>query len=130
LFTNKKKTDADAVYAQRKLMNALPTPIGYKILVKMYKVIEEKTKSGLYLPDQTKQDENTASLIAQVLEVGPDAYRDQTRFPSGPWCAKGDYVILRSYSGTRIKIDGEEYRLINDDTPEAVVPDPQKVERV
>ncbi len=111
-------------------MNALPTPIGYKILVKMHKVVEEKTKSGLYLPDQTKQDENTASLIAQVLEVGPDAYRDQVRFPSGPWCSKGDYIILRSYSGTRIKIEGEEYRLINDDTPEAVVPDPQKIERV
>jgi co-chaperonin GroES (HSP10) len=111
-------------------MNALPTPIGYKILVKMHKVVEEKTKSGLYLPDQTKQDENTASLIAQVIEIGPDAYKDPVRFPSGPWCAKDDYIILRSYSGTRIKIDGDEYRLINDDTPEAVVPDPGKVERV
>lgn len=111
-------------------MNTLPTPVGYKILVKMRKVVEEKTKSGLYLPDQTKQDENTASLIAEVLAIGPDAYRDPARFPNGAWCSVGDHVILRSYSGTRIKIANEEYRLINDDTPEAVVPDPDSVERV
>jgi len=111
-------------------MSALPTPVGYKILVKMHKVIEEKTKSGIYLPDQTKQDENTASLTAQVLAIGPDAYADPIKYPNGPWCSVGDFVIVRSYSGTRIKIDGEEYRLINDDSPEAVVPDPQKVERV
>lgn len=111
-------------------MNTLPTPVGYKILVKMRKVVEEKTKSGLYLPDQTKQDENTASLIAEVLSIGPDAYRDPAKFPNGAWCSIGDHVILRSYSGTRIKITNEEYRLINDDTPEAVVPDPDSVERV
>lgn len=111
-------------------MNTLPTPVGYKILVKMHKVVEDKTKGGLYLPDQTKQDENTASLIAQVVAVGCDCYKDSTRFPSGPWCSVGDYVVLRSYSGTRIKVDGEEYRLINDDTPEAVVPSPESVERV
>ncbi len=111
-------------------MNALPTPIGYKILVKMHKVVKEKTKGGLYIPDQSKHDENTASLIAQVVAIGPDAYKDSSRFPSGPWCSVGDCVILRSYSGTRMKIDGEEYRLINDDTPEAVVPNPEKVERV
>ena len=111
-------------------MSALPTPVGYKILVKMHKVIEEKTKSGIYLPDQTKQDENTASLTAQVLAIGTDAYADPIKYPNGPWCSVGDFVIVRSYSGTRIKIDGEEYRLINDDSPEAVVPDPQKVERV
>jgi co-chaperonin GroES (HSP10) len=111
-------------------MNTLPTPVGYKILVKMHKVVEEKTKSGLYLPDQTKQDENTASLIAQVLAIGSDAYKDPVRFPNGPWCSVGDHVIVRSYSGTRMKIDSEEYRLINDDTPEAVVPNPESVERV
>lgn len=111
-------------------MNTLPTPVGYKILVKMRKVVEEKTKSGLYIPDQAKQDENTASLIAEVLALGADAYQDSIKYPNGAWCSVGDHIILRSYSGTRIKIDGEEYRLINDDTPEAVVPDPDKVERV
>ncbi len=111
-------------------MNNLPTPVGYKILVKMRKAIEEKTKGGLYIPDQTKQDENTASLIAKVLAIGTDAYKDSVKFPTGPWCSVGDHIIVRSYSGTRIKIDGEEYRLINDDTPEAVVPDPDSVERV
>jgi co-chaperonin GroES (HSP10) len=110
--------------------NSLPTPVGYKILVKMRKVVEEKTKGGIYLPDQSKQDENTASLLAEVLAVGPDAYADKVKFPNGPWCSVGDTVVLRSYSGTRLKIDGEEYRLVNDDSPEAVVPEPEKVERV
>ena len=111
-------------------MQALPTPVGYKILVKMRKAVEEKTKSGIYLPDQAKENENTASLIAEVIALGPDAYKDSIKYPNGAWCKAGDCIILRSYSGTRMKIEGEEYRLINDDTPEAVVPNPDAVERV
>ena len=111
-------------------MQNLPIPVGYKILVKMRKAIDEKTKGGIYIPDQIKQDENTASLIAKVLAIGPDAYKDMSKFSSGPWCSVGDYIMVRSYSGTRFKIDGDEYRFINDDTPEAVVSDPDSVEMV
>ena len=111
-------------------MSNLPVPVGYKILVKMRKAIDEKTKGGIYIPDQIKQDENTASLIAKVLAIGSDAYKDMSKFSTGPWCLVGDYVMLRSYSGTRFKVDGEEYRIINDTTPEAVVSDPDSVERV
>ena len=62
--------------------------------------------------------------------MGPDCYKDEKRFPTGPWCKEGDFVLMRSYSGTRIKIHGKEFRLINDDTPEAVVQDPRGIKRV
>jgi co-chaperonin GroES (HSP10) len=77
------------------------------------------------LPDSLKAAEQTASIIGMVVAMGPDAYMDGAKFPSGPYCKEGDFVIFRSYSGTRFKIGGKEFRLINDDTVEAVVDDPR-----
>ena len=68
-------------------------------------------------------------MCGYVLKLGPDAYQDKNRFPSGPWCQEGDWVVFRPYSGTRMKIYGKEFRLINDDTVEAVVEDPTGVVR-
>lgn len=107
----------------------LPVPTGYKLLVEMPK-LEEKTTSGIYLPQETKKLEETASIIGRVIGLGPEAYADKEKFPNGPWCKHGDYVMIRSYSGTRFKIGDQELRLINDDTVEAVVPDPKAVSRV
>jgi len=90
---------------------------------------EEKTKGGILLPDQTRKQEETASITGQVLTLGPSAYLDMEKFPTGPWCQPGDWVVFRSYSGTRLSIDGQEYRLIKDDTVEAVVADPTLIER-
>jgi co-chaperonin GroES (HSP10) len=106
----------------------LPVPTGYKILVAMPKV-EAKTEGGIWRPDQLIQLEQTASIFGCVTTLGPDAYANTDKYPSGPWCKPGDWVVFRSYSGTRFKIDGQEYRLINDDTVEAVVDDPRKIER-
>ena len=107
-------------------------PTGYKILVCIPR-LEEQMKNGLYRTDQNRALEETASLVGQVIALGPDAYRDKGRFPQGPWCKPGDYIMMRAYSGTRFRRAGYkyEYRLINDDTVEAVVSnvDPTDIER-
>lgn len=100
----------------------LPKPTGYRILV-MMPLLEDKTKGGIIRPDALKSAEQTASMAAKVLEFGPDAYKDEDKFPTGAWCQPGDIVITRAYSGTRFDIGEREFRLINDDSVEGVVPD-------
>lgn len=106
----------------------LPEPKGYRILI-LIPEISEKTEGGVILPDERRSGEETASIIGFVIKLGPEAYSDPNRFPSGPWCKEGDFVIFRSYSGTRFKVKGKEFRLINDDTVEAVVDDPRGYSR-
>lgn len=120
------------MYARRELPEEvqakLPKPQGYKLLVATLNV-SQKTAGGVYLPDNLKDAEQTASIIGYVVDAGPDAYRDEAKFPNGAYCQPGDFVIFRSYSGTRFKIMDEEFRLINDDTVEAVVEDPSGYKR-
>jgi co-chaperonin GroES (HSP10) len=106
----------------------LPEPTGYRLLIAIPEV-NEKTEGGVFMPDQLKKAEETASIIGFVVKAGPDAYGDDNKFPNGPWCNEGDFVIFRSYSGTRFKVLGKEFRLINDDTVEAVVEDPRGYSR-
>lgn len=106
----------------------MPEPTGWKILIAVPQV-KEQTKGGVFIPDQLKDREGIASILGFVLKIGPDAYNDKEKFPNGPWCKEGDFVIFRSYSGTRFKVDEKEFRLINDDTVEAVVDDPRGYER-
>jgi len=91
--------------------------------------LEEKTDSGIYLPEQVREKESLATVCGFVLKMGTLAYQDSSKFPDGPWCKEGDWVLFRAYSGTRIKIHGKEFRLINDDTVEAVVEDPRGIAR-
>jgi|TARA_R100001224_G_scaffold218_2_gene158 chaperonin GroES len=107
----------------------LPEPQGYKLLIAIPK-LEEKTSGGVIIPDKLKGMEQTASIIGLVIAMGKAAYKDADKFPDGPYCKEGDFVIFRSYSGTRFKLRGEEFRLINDDTVEAVVDDPREYTRV
>ena len=106
----------------------LPEPTGYRLLIALPE-IDEKTQGGVIMPDGLIKDESTASIIGFVLKIGPDAYSDKERFPNGAWCKEGDFVIFRSYSGTRFKVAGKEFRLINDDTVEGVVDDPRGYSR-
>ena len=106
----------------------LPTPSGYKLLIATLEA-SEKSSGGVYMPDKIKDAETTASIIGFVVAAGPDAFSDENKFPTGPYCKEGDFVIFRSYSGTRFKIAGKEFRLINDDTVEAVVDDPREYTR-
>jgi len=106
----------------------LPEPVGYKLLIAVPEV-SEKTEGGVFMPDNLKQMEETASIIGYVIKVGAEAYSDPTKFPEGAWCKEGDFIIFRSYSGTRFKVMGKEFRIINDDTVEAVVEDPRGYSR-
>ena len=106
----------------------LPDPSGYKILVAMPEV-DEKTEGGIVKASTTLRDEEVSNICGFVLKLGPDCYLDTKRFPNGPWCKEKDWVVFRAYSGTRMKLYGKEFRLINDDTVEAVVEDPTGVVR-
>lgn len=106
----------------------LPAPSGYRILCAIPHV-EEKTEGGIFKADITMQHEELLTTVLYVMKIGPDAYGDTTRFPSGPWCQEGDFVLVRPHAGTRVKIHGREFRIINDDSVEAVVEDPRGVSR-
>lgn len=102
----------------------LPVPKGWKVLIAMPVFEEKASASGIILPSQTKNAEEVAANIGLVVAMGGEAYLDPSKFPSGPWCKIGDFVMMRSYSGTRFSIGGHEFRMINDDTVEGVVEDP------
>lgn len=104
-------------------------PTGYRLLVRLIKP-DEKMQNGLYRPGSSQVLEDTASQLGEVVAMGDAAYQDAEKFPGGAWCAVGDTIMMRAYSGTRLKVDGAEFRLINDDTVEAVVSQPHRVERV
>jgi len=106
----------------------LPEVKGYRILC-VVPTVEEKYESGLIKADKTKNIEEHSTVVLFVVKMGDMAYTDKDRFPTGPWCKEGDFIIARAYSGTRIKIHGKEFRIINDDTVEAVVDDPRGYER-
>ena len=124
-MTEKAKVKKPVVEETRK---QLPEPKGWKVLVAMPEV-EEKTEGGIIKASRTMKDEEVANICGYVIKLGPEAYKDKKRFASGPWCEEGDWVIFRAYSGTRIMMYGQEFRLINDDTVEAVVEDPTGVVR-
>lgn len=105
-----------------------PKPSGYRLMLAMPQV-KEKTDGGIFLADNQKSQEQVAAVVGFVVDMGPDAYKDPAKFPNGPWCKKGDWVICRTYSGTRIKINGQEFRFVNDDTIDGVIDDPRGVER-
>lgn len=106
----------------------IPTPAGYKILCALPEM-EETYESGIIKADQTKKFEEALATVYFVVKLGPDCYTDKERYPSGPWCKEGDFILVRPSSGTRIKIHGREFRVINEDTVEGVVQDPRGISR-
>ena len=108
----------------------LPIPVGYRLLIAMPDVEETFGDSGIIKSSKEIHLDTVMSTIGLVLDVGEEAYSDKDRFPSGPWCKQGDYVMFRMNTGTRFKVRGKEYRLMNDDSIEAVVADPRGITRV
>lgn len=106
----------------------LPKPVGYHILVMLPKV-EEAYDSGIIKADRTRHEEYILSSMGAVVDMGEQAYADKDRFPTGPWCKVGDFVMFRPNTGTRFKVNGAEYRIMNDDSIQAVVADPRGVVR-
>ena len=107
----------------------MPTPMGYKLLIAIPKLDQTFENSSIVRPDHILKKEETATVVGLVVKLGSLAYKDMDKFPDGPWCKEGDFVIFRPYSGTRVKVHGREFRLINDDTVEAVVLDPRGIFR-
>jgi co-chaperonin GroES (HSP10) len=106
----------------------VPDPVTYHILCVLPEV-DEEYESGLVKAGQTIHYEELLSPVLFVVKMGPDAFKDEKRFPSGPSCKVGDFVLVRPNTGTRIKIHGKEFRVINDDSVEAVVQDPRGISR-
>lgn len=106
----------------------LPRPSGYHILCAIPEM-EKEFESGLIKADETLRMEESLTTVLFVVDLGPDCYKDEKRFPTGPWCKKGDFVLVRPHSGSRLVIHGREFRLINDDTVEAIVDDPRGIKR-
>lgn len=106
----------------------LPEPKGYRILCAVPDV-EEKYSSGILKADTAKRVEENSTVVLFVIKMGDMCYLDKERFPTGPWCKEGDFVLTRAYAGTRFKIHGREFRIINDDTVEGIVEDPRGYSR-
>jgi co-chaperonin GroES (HSP10) len=123
-----KAVKAEEEKQEKQKTTQLPEVRGYRILCAVPNV-DEKYESGLIKAGATKHIEEHSTVVLFVIKLGDMAYQDKDRFPTGPWCKEGDFVITRAYSGTRIKIHGKEFRIINDDTVEAVVDDPRGYER-
>jgi co-chaperonin GroES (HSP10) len=106
----------------------IPKPSGYRILCAIPEV-EKEFEGGILKAEETRQREETLTTVLFVVDLGPDCYLDKTRFPNGPWCKKGDFVLIRPNAGTRLVIHGKEFRIINDDSVEGVVDDPRGIKR-
>ena len=117
------KTQEEAAKAK-----LLPEPKGYRILCAVPQV-EEEYEGGILKAEDTKKVEEQTTVVLFVVKLGELCYADKDRFPTGAWCKEGDFVLTRPYSGTRVVIHGREFRIINDDTVEAVVQDPRGIRR-
>jgi co-chaperonin GroES (HSP10) len=106
----------------------LPKPSGYRILCAIPEA-EKEFDSGLAKADETMRYEELLTTVLFVVDLGPDCYVDKERFPSGPWCKKGDFILVRPNAGTRLVIHNKEFRIINDDSVEGIVDDPRGIRR-
>lgn len=106
----------------------LPKPQGYRVLCAIPEV-EKEFDNGLAKADETLRYDELLTTVLFVVDLGSDCYKDPTRFPNGAWCKKGDFVLVRPNAGTRLVIHGREFRIINDDSVEAVVDDPRGISR-
>ena len=106
--------------------NKLPNPTGWRMIVLPFKM-PEKTKGGLVLAETTIERQQVASQVGLVLAMGPQCYKDKERYPEGPWCKVNDWVMFARYGGSRMKIDGGEIRLLNDDEVLATIDSPEDI---
>lgn len=121
----------DPSLLEKSLLERLPQPTGWRVLVMPYQG-KAKTAGGLYVPDEVRERESVATVVAYVLKLGPLAYNDPGKFGENaePWCKAGQWVCIGRYSGSRFKIDGGEVRIINDDEVIATILDPDDIKHV
>ena len=121
-------SEAEAI-TEEQLEEMLPLPVGYRVLIALPQVKETFDDTDLVKSSQTLHEEHVMSIIGLVVDMGSQAYADEDRFPTGAWCKVGDYVMFRANSGTRFRVADTEYRLMNDDSIEAVVKNPYGISR-
>jgi|TARA_R100000734_G_scaffold18701_2_gene16201 chaperonin GroES len=126
-FQKKTKVDETKKEENKKAaMDRVPQATGWRIVVLPYKGVE-KTKGGLLLTDKAIEEQQLTTNVGLILNMGPDAYADKNKFPNGPWCLKGDWIVFAKYAGSRVKIEGGEIRILNDDEVLAKLDDPKDV---
>ena len=108
------------------LLERMPSPTGWRLLILPYRG-KGKTDGGIYLPDTVVNEQTVSTQVGYVLKVGELAYKDEEKFPAGPWCEQGDWVMFARYAGSRFKIDGGEVRLLNDDEILAKIKEPEDI---
>lgn len=118
---------ADSTAATKARM--LPKPTGWRLLCAVPEIKQTFEGSAILKADAVMRIEEQTTVVLMVLAMGPTAYKDKEKFPDGPWCKDGDFVLVRTYAGTRFKIFGREFRLLNDDQIDAVVEDPRGIAR-
>ena len=118
--------DLVGVKKSKKEEPKLPQPTGWRLLVLPFKM-KEKTKGGVILAEDTLERQQVASQVGLVMAMGPQCYKDKERYPEGPWCKEKDWVMFARYAGSRIKIDGGEMRLLNDDEVLATIDSPEDI---
>jgi len=130
-YVDAKERVLDPSLLDKPLLDRLPQPTGWRVLVMPYEG-QAKTSSGLYIPDEVRERERVATVVAYVMKLGPLAYKDPDKFGPNPepWCTEGQWVCIGRYSGSRFKIDGGEVRIINDDEVIATILEPDDIKHV
>ena len=118
--------DLVGVKKSKKEEPKLPKPTGWRLIVLPFKM-KEVTKGGLHLAETTLERQQVASQVGLVMAMGPQCYKDKERYPEGPWCKEKDWIMFARYAGSRIKIDGGEMRLLNDDEVLATIDSPEDI---
>lgn len=121
-----KEGSLDVAKLEQTVLDRIPKPTGWRIIILPYRGAE-KSKGGIVIAEQTRQREQVATVCGYVLAVGPLAYADEGKFPTGPWCKKGDWIVFGRYAGARLPIDGGEIRIINDDEVLATIQNPEDI---
>ena len=125
-YKEKRERILDPDTLGQSLLEKMPSPTGWRLLILPYKG-KGQTESGIYLPDKVIEEQSVSTQVGYVLKVGELAYQDAGKFPEGPWCAKGDWVMFARYAGSRFKIDGGEVRILNDDEILAKISNPEDI---
>tara|TARA_R110002096_G_scaffold430389_1_gene644169 strand:- start:70 stop:465 length:396 start_codon:yes stop_codon:yes gene_type:complete len=117
------------IVSEEEIEAQLPKPVGYRVLVALPKIEDTFEGTNVLKTETAKRHDHIMSIMGLVVDMGDEAYSDADRFPTGPWCKQGDYVMFRANTGTRFTVNGLEYRLMNDDSIEAVIADPAGIQR-
>ena len=123
-YVEKPRLNPDAIGSS--LLERMPDPTGWRILILPYQG-KAKTSGGIFLPSEVQEKNNISTQVGYVLKVGPLAYKDTEKFPSGPWCEEKQWVMFARYAGSRFQIDGGEVRVLNDDEILATIMDPEDI---